>query len=89
MKIIDVINEEILDFLNQTKFKSNKKYYHYSDNLFTKFKGQNDIDYERKHSVINRGIYFHDTPPMVKYGKNKYEVLLDIKNRLLLKFLSY
>lgn len=65
---------------NKEDINPNKKYYHYSDNLFTKFLGQDDAGYARKHSLTNRGIYFLPSIPMYKYGKNKYEVLLDIKN---------
>lgn len=80
--------EEVKD-LFKFKIDPNKIYYHFSDNLFTKFIDQKDINYERKHSLTNRGIYFHESPPKYKYGKNKYEVLLDIKNPFIINNKTY
>jgi len=56
-QLINIIENEI------------RKFYeiHYSDNLFTKFKGQDDVGYERKHSLTNRGIYFHKSIPIKFY----------------------
>lgn len=73
-------NIKLLDILKEIQ----ETYYHYSDNLFTKFLDQNDTGYSRKHSLTNRGIYFLPAIPMYKYGKNKYEVSLDIKNPLII-----
>lgn len=85
-------NEQTTDkFTPQLKSNGEPKvYYHTSDSDFNEFKGQDSEGYERKHSLSNRGIYFHEAPPqMAKYGKNKYEVHLDIKNPLIIDNRTY
>ena len=80
----EIIKENVKKYLGDD-FNPNQKYYHYSDNLFNKFIDQTDLNYKRKHSLTNRGIYFHESPPMYKYGKNKYEVRLNIKKPFIIK----
>jgi hypothetical protein len=50
-----------------------KIFYHSSDGDFSEMKGQDSEGYTRKHSLTNRGIYFHEAPPQMQYGKNKYQ----------------
>lgn len=78
--LITIINEEVKNYFNSIDLNPKKVYYHYSNNLFTNFIDQSNPNYKREHSLTNRGIYFHDALPQYKYGKNKYEVNLDIKN---------
>lgn len=56
-------------------------FYHGSDAMFDSFKGQNDVGYQKKHSVTDQGIYFNEgSAPMMRYGKYLYKVSLDIDN---------
>lgn len=80
---IYIIKHEKFNEKNSEYYTENgkpKSFYHYSDNLFSEFKGPSDIGHIRKHSLTNQGIYFLPSVPMYKYGKNKYEVYLKIRN---------
>ncbi len=66
-----------------------KIFYHSSDADFTEMLAQGSKGYQRKHSLTNYGIYFHEAPPMYKYGKNQYEAHLDIRNPFIIDNKTY
>ena len=66
-----------------------KLFYHSSDNVFNNFKSPEDEGYQRKHSLTNKGIYFHESKPLYAYGKHQYEVFLRIKNPFVIDNRTY
>lgn len=80
--------EEALDIVSKFSYKQ-KLFIHRSDRYFKVFNDQLDADYDRAHSLTNRGIYFHEGRTMARYGKNEYEVYLLFKNPFIINTRRY